>query len=161
MSVLTFISYNQLQSFGFPPEIIVKNYEYYETFYWRGLIIFSVILLILSNILLWTRKIVWALWLTFLFSVVFIMVETWWLSEILYHYKKGNGLGEGGFSIAGIAGAFLCIGLAVGVFANQFLILRLKDKMDGKPEPKEITDLRMSEDSKNEKDIVESEINRE
>ncbi|HRH41638.1 MAG TPA: hypothetical protein PKY82_08345 [Pyrinomonadaceae bacterium] len=84
---------------------------------------------------MWTNRKSWALWLTFSFFAVFIMVNTWWLTESLKAYQIKENLDTAGLlSKNGIFGAIFCIVGGVGIFFDQFLVLRLRDKMFGKPE---------------------------
>jgi hypothetical protein len=134
MALLTFMTSSQLKSIGFPPEQIVQNFVNYESVHWILFWISSGVLLIVGNIILWTEQKAWALWLTLLFFAVFIMTNTWWLTENLANYQIHHGLPTGGiFSKNGIFGAIFCIVGGIVIFFDQFLILRLRDKMFEKP----------------------------
>ena len=62
------------------------------------------------------------------------MVNTCLHTESLYEYQKLNGLGTWGiYSKNGILGAIFCIVGGIAVFFNQFIVLRLRDKMFEKP----------------------------
>lgn len=135
MAVLSFLTNWQLSSIGFPPPQIVDTFKSYESLHWLSLWISSLILLVLSNVIMWTNRKSWALWLTFSFFAVFIMVNTWWLTESLKAYQIKENLDTAGLlSKNGIFGAIFCIVGGVGIFFDQFLVLRLRDKMFGKPE---------------------------
>jgi hypothetical protein len=134
MSVLTFFTFQQLQSTGFSPSKIIENFSFYESLQSQFLWISSLILLIFANVLLWTNKSIWSLWLSFLYFAVFILLNTMWLGELAFAYKKTNGLSDGSFSLLGIAGAVLCVIVAVGVFFDQFIVLRLRAKTSNKPQ---------------------------
>jgi hypothetical protein len=134
MVVLTFLALSQLKSIGFPPVQIVQNFAGYESLHWTLLWISAIVLLILGNVILWTNQKEWALWSSFLFFAVFIMVNTWWLTESVANYQKANSLDTGGIlSKNGIFGVVLAIVGGVAVFFDQFIVLRLRDKMYQKP----------------------------
>jgi hypothetical protein len=129
MSVLTYLSYAQLQSIGFAPSIIAGNFLSYAGTYWTGFWIFSLALLILANIVLWLDRRAWALWLTFLFFSMFVLIRTWWLNELYVNYAKQNNLTAETIPAYGILGVLFCIVFAVGIFFNQFLVLRMRDRI--------------------------------
>lgn len=134
MAVLTFLTYSQLQSNGFAPDRIVQNFEYYDTIHKTALWISSLTLLVLANIILWTYRKSWALWSTFAFFAVFILLNMWWFGDSLVDYKKTNNLLNGSFNIGGIIGAVFVVVVGIGIFFNQFLVLRMRDKMFDKPQ---------------------------
>lgn len=147
LAILSFLSYNQLQSIGFAPANIVENFNSYHGIHWIYLWIASIVLLVFANVIMWTNRKAFALWLTFVFFAVSILVNMWWLSNLLFNYKKQNGLWEGGFNASIIGAAFFIIIAGIGVFFNQFLTFRLRDKMFNKAEaakPQE-TDLPQNE----------------
>lgn len=137
MSVLTYLSYSQLQSLGFAPKDIAASFLSYAGFYWTVLWISALALLILSNVLLWLTRRYWALWFTFLFFSIFVLVRTWWLNEVYVSYTKQNNLPAETLFGYGILGVLLCIVAAVGIFFNQFLVLRMRDKAHSLEKPAE------------------------
>src|SRR5215213_1435539 len=131
MSVLTYLSYAQLQSIGFAPKDIAENFLSYAGTYWTGFWIFSLALLILANVVLWLNRRAWALWLTLLFFSIFVLIRTWWLNELYVNYAKQNNLAAESIPAYGIFGVLFCIVFAVGIFFNQFLVLRMRDRVHG------------------------------
>jgi len=107
----------------------VANYEYYSGFYWILLFSASLVLLVLGNVILWLSRRAWALWATFAFFAVFVLLQTWWLNSLFLNYQRNNNLTESTFSLMGLGGAALCAIVAVGVFFDQFLVLRMRDRM--------------------------------
>ncbi|MDQ3800916.1 MAG: hypothetical protein M3384_15945 [Acidobacteriota bacterium] len=131
MSVLTYLPYSWLQSKGFAPNIIAGNFLSYSSAYTTGFWISLLVLLILSNVVLWLSRRAWALWLTFLFFSIFVLIQTWWLSEAYASYARQNSLpAETPFGY-GILGALICVAAGVGIFFNQFLVLRMRDSIHG------------------------------
>ncbi|HEX8367821.1 MAG TPA: hypothetical protein VF604_04700 [Pyrinomonadaceae bacterium] len=137
MGVLTYLSYAQLQSIGFAPKDIAESFLAYAGIYWTGLWIFSLTLLISANVVLWLKRRGWALWLAFLFFSIFVLVRTWWLNEVYVSYAKQNNLTPESLFGYGILGVLLCIVAAVGIFFNQFLVLRMRDRVHGGAKPAE------------------------
>ena len=144
MSALTFFSYTWLQSVDKPANV-AANFEFYSGFALTFLWISSLVMLILANALLWTNRSIWSLWTTFLYFAVFVLLNIFWLSELFFAYKKANGLWEGGFSLTGIFGAILCIVVGVGVFFDQFIVTKLRDKTIGKPQEVAVVDSQVIE----------------
>lgn len=133
IATVTFLAYSQLQSIGFPPPQIVERFEGYDSIYKTFLWISSVVLLVLGNVILWTNRKSWALWVTFAYFAVFILLNLWWLGDSLVAYQKQNNIGNGSFQAGGIFAAFLVVIVGIGVFFNQFILLRINDKMYNKP----------------------------
>lgn len=131
---LTFLAYSQLQSIGFAPATIAENFKSYSGFHWTYLWIASIVLLIFANVIIWTSRKAWALWLTFIFFGVSILANMWWLNSQLFSYKKQNGLWEGGFDLSLIGASFFIIIAGIGIFFDQFITFRLRDKMFSKSE---------------------------
>jgi hypothetical protein len=129
MGSLAVIAYFQLQSIGFAPAQVVENFLAYDRIYKTVLWVSSLILLVLANIILWTIRRAWALWLAFAYFAVFIMLNMWWLGESLVAFISQNGLADGSFQIGGLIGAILVIVAGLAVFFNQFLVLRMNDKL--------------------------------
>lgn len=139
MAILTFLPYNQLQSIGFAPAQIVESFNYYENIHWLTLLFSSAILLIFANVILWITQKSWALSATFIYFAVTILVNTWWLTELLAKYQAEHNLQTAGLiSKNGIFGAILCVVVGIGVFFDQFLVLRLREKMYPKPLPADV-----------------------
>jgi len=131
MSVLTYYSSSWLASIT-DPRSVVTNYEYYSSASGNFLWISTAILLILANIILWKTRKVWAFWSTLLYFAVFIILHTFWLNASFVQYKKDNGLLAGGIYLSPLVGVILLIIVAVIVFLNQLLVLRMHDKMYAK-----------------------------
>ena len=130
---LTYFSYSWLQSLTKPADV-AANYNFYTNLYWLTLWISSLVLLIVGNVILWTQRKSWALWLSFAYFAVFITIQMWWLGESFAQYQKQNGLGDGSTALGPIFGAIICVLVAVVVFFDQFLITRMRDKMHGTPQ---------------------------
>jgi hypothetical protein len=75
--------------------------------------------------------------MTFAFFAGFLLLQTWWLHGQFLTYQKANNLTETTFSLLGLGAAFLCVTVAVGIFFDQFLVLRMRDKIRGADKPLE------------------------
>jgi hypothetical protein len=127
MGVMTFWCYNWLGSVD-RPETVAANFMNSQSIYWTALWISSGVLMIVANVLLWTKRSAWALWTTLIYFATFIILQTWWLNSLSNNYLTANKM-EAGFVGMGIVGIVLCIITAIGVFFNQFIVFRMRDKL--------------------------------
>ena len=128
MAFFTYYSWSWLQSIGLPAAA-VDGYTYHEGLAWPALWIFSAILLLLGNAVLWTGSRSWALWATFLYFSVFVIIRYFWLDPAYFQFKKSNGLFDGSLSLGPIMAVVLVVLMAIIVFFDKFLVLRLKAKI--------------------------------
>ena len=129
MAVLTYLAYSQLQSVGFAPTVIAANYLDYISYYQQFLWLSSAILLILANILLWNERKSWSLWATLVFFVFFVLLNGWGLNGMFSDYKGSNFPPDSNFSTTGLFSAVICIIAAVAVYFNQYIVLRMRERM--------------------------------
>lgn len=149
MAALSYLTNSQLSSIGFPPPQIVETFKSYENLHWLSLWISSLILLVLANVIMWTNRKSWALWITFVYFAVFIMVNTWWLTENLSAYQIANKLDTAGLlGKNGVFGAIFCIVGGIGIYFNQFIVFRLHDKMFNKSVDEPTTEEAVIEEGK-------------
>jgi len=130
MSVLTYFSYSWLQSIS-DPASVVQNFQTYSGLSWSALWISFVALLVFANVLLWKDRRAWALWLSLLFFAGFIVVQMFIVDQAFFTYQKTNNLTEKTYFLTPILGVAICAVAAIGIFFNQFLVLRMRDKMFG------------------------------
>jgi hypothetical protein len=128
MAGLTFYSYTWLQSVA-APAMVAQNYDYYSNTGWMFLWISSIILLVLANFVLWTTGNAWAMWATFLYFALFILIRTLWLDQSFFNYQRQNGLTDSAFFLGAFLGILFCVLAAIIVFFNQFIVKRMRDKM--------------------------------
>lgn len=129
MSGLTYLAFSNLHSTGFAPAIIAENYNYYSNIGWSFLWISAICLLIAGNIILWKARKSWALWTIFLYFALFIVLQTFWLGQLFFHYQKENRLSDDILSFSPFLGIILIVLMAIFVFFNQYLVKRMHDKM--------------------------------
>lgn len=128
MAFFTFYSWSWLQSLGNPLDA-VAGFEYHSNLSWVALWLSALILLLLANGVLWASKRAWAMWATFAYLAIFLVVRYFWLGEAFFRYKKTNNMFDGSFSLGPVLGAILIVAAGVVIFANQFISVRLYRKM--------------------------------
>jgi uncharacterized membrane protein SirB2 len=123
MCFLTFYARTWLGSIG-SPNSALEGYEFYaglgSTFLW----ISSAVLLILANIILWYSRLGWAMWTTLGYFAIFVILRTFWLEKTRYVFQNSDSL-----FFTPVVGVILIIAAGVLVFLNQFINLRLNEKM--------------------------------
>ena len=123
MCFFTFYAYSWLGSIGSPKDALA-GFDYFagsgSVFLW----ISSAVLLILANVILWNTRREWALWTTFVYFAVFVVLRTFWLEKARYNFQNSDSL-----FFTPIVGVILIIIAGAIVFFNQFLNLRLNEKM--------------------------------
>lgn len=133
MGVVAYLTYSQLQSFGFAPAIIVGSFNTYSSAYWGFLGVSFIVLLTIGNIILWKFRTSWALWTSLAFFVVFVLLKSFWLGKELFDYETRNALTHSSPFITYFLGVLLCAAAAAAIFFNHFLVLRMRDKIYGEP----------------------------
>ena len=128
MAFFTYYSWSWLQSIGQPAAAVV-GYEYNSGVACTALIISGIILLLVANGMLWATQRAWAMWATFTYVAVFVIVRYFWLGEAFFRFMKDNGMWDGSFSLGPVMGVILVVGAGVVVFINQFASVRLNRKM--------------------------------
>lgn len=128
MGALTFLCYSWLQSIG-DPTAIVENYKQYAGISWNTLWVFFVVLVVFANVVLWKTGKTWSLWASLLFFVVFIIAQTFWLDRAFFNFQKEANLTESSLFLKPFLGVTISVLGAVGTFFDQFIVLRLRDKM--------------------------------
>ena len=136
MAILTYYSASWLGSITRPQDV-AENYRYFSNLNWYLLWISSMILLIAANAIAWKTRRFWAFWATFIYFAVFLVLQTFWLDRSFAAYSVQNGLAQSSFSLSPLIGAGLLIAVGFIIFFNQFLVLRLHEKMFAKEIPVE------------------------
>lgn len=134
----TFYSYSWLQSIG-SPEIAAENFSFYSGFGLSFLWITFLSLVIFANLLIWKNGKSISIWLAFIYFAIFMTLQTFWLAPSFLSFKQTHFLTDSSFTITPLVGALIIIVVAIAVFFNQFIILRIREKTIGNKE--ENTDL--------------------
>lgn len=125
---LTYYSYSWLKSIGAPADA-AANFEYFSNISVNYLWIMTLTLLILGNILLWKTRKSWALWTTLGYFSIFVLAKYFWLDVTLSQFRQIKGLPETGIAAGVFMGVFYCVFFAIVIFFDQFIVLRLNEKM--------------------------------
>jgi len=128
MLFFTFYASSWLGSIG-QPSTALDGYRYHSGMSWTILLASTIVLLILSNVILWLTRRAWALWTTLLYFAIFILLRYFWLNQALLEFtnRAGHPVDE---SAAGpLIGAMIVIAAAVFIFCDQFAVLQLHRKM--------------------------------
>ena len=124
---LTFYASGWLGSIG-SPQSIIENHNFYSNLAWASLWLSSIILLAIANAILWQTRKLWAMWTSFAFFAVFVVLHTFWLSPAFSDFQYRNNLQETSISFNPFLGLIVCLLAAIIVFFNQFIVLRMHEK---------------------------------
>lgn len=128
MAFFTYYSWSWLESVGRPADA-VSGYEYHSGLAFTVLSVSGVVLLALANGVLWASQRAWAIWATFAYVAVFLLIKYFWLGESYFRFNTENGLANSSYSFGPVFGVILIIVCALIVFANQFISVRLYQRM--------------------------------
>lgn len=128
MAFFIYYAWSWLESIG-SPAAAVEGYAYHSSFAVTTLCLSSIILILLGNAILWTSRSAWAMWITAVYFVAFVILKFFWLDQALFRFMKANNLTESGFSVGpALAAVFIVVAIVV-VFLNQFIVVQLNRKM--------------------------------
>ncbi len=127
MAFFSFYSWSWLQSIGLPAAA-VAGYEYHSSLAWPALWITSGLLLLLGNAMLWASGRAWALWTTFLYFGIAASVRYFWLDPAFFAFRRNSSLTEASFTGGPFFAVMLIVFMALAVFADQFIVTRLREK---------------------------------
>ena len=128
MGFFLYYSWSWLQSIGLPAAA-AAGYDYHASFAWPMLWITTIALLLLGNAILWATNRGWALWLTFIYFAVMALLRFFWLEQNYFQFRKVNSLADGSFALGPFVAIIMVVVMAVIVFLDQFIALRLYQKM--------------------------------
>ena len=128
MAFLTWWAGSWLHSIG-SPESVKEGYFSSSGVGWMVLWASFIILLIIANVILWSTRKAWAVWLSFLYFAVFIFLRYWWLEGDYLDFARRHSLTDSSFSTGPLVAAILVVGVGMLIFFDQFVVLRLSEKM--------------------------------
>ena len=133
ISIIAFLDYFNLQSKGFSTATIAASYDSYANTYWVFLGISFLVLLAVGNVILWLFRNSWALWASFAYFVVFTLIKSFLLDSLLFAYEVEKSLPQSSKFASYVVGVLICGAVGAVVFFNQFLVMRMRDKIHGEP----------------------------
>jgi hypothetical protein len=128
MSLLTWWAGSWLHSIG-SPESVREGYFSSSGVGWMVLWASFIVLLVIANVVLWTTRKAWAVWLSFLYFALFIFLRYWWLEGDYLDFARRHSLTDSNFSTGPLVAAILVVGVGILIFFDQFIVLRLSEKM--------------------------------
>lgn len=141
-----FYAYSWLGSIGNPLNA-QAGFEYHISLAWYVIWFSAAVLLVLANILLWQTRSSWAMWTTFTYFALFIILRYFVLENAFFSFQQTNNLIDRNFSFSPLLGVVFVFLGAVIVYFNQFLSLRLRDKIFAKEIPeKDLPEKDLSEE---------------
>lgn len=137
MAFFTYYAWSWLQSIGSPSDALA-GFQYNADIAWTSVWIFSIVLLLLGNVLFWQSERSWAIWITLVFFGVFTIAKTFLLDPNYAKLALKFGIGASSPSLDSGSGTFsigalivdtgLIISAASIVFFDHFLVSRLRAK---------------------------------
>ncbi len=94
-----FYAWSWLQSKGNPVDAIA-GFEYHFGIAWMVIWITTLGLLILGNAVLWGTGRAWAMWVTFLYFALLMVLRFFWLGNGFLNFQKARGFSDDNFSAA-------------------------------------------------------------
>lgn len=132
MILLSYFAYDWLHSIG-SPRTALGQYAFYSAASWTFLWVSAAALLAIANVILWSFRSAWAMWATLAYFIVFLALRLFWLDRAAASFLTENRLSDGGPAIGGFFAAVLAILAAAIVYFNQFLVLRMNERMYAAP----------------------------
>lgn len=128
LSFLTYYSYSWLTSIG-SPRAASDGFLYHTDFAWKLLWLSTIILVVLANVVLAKYRQSWAIWTTFVYFAVFVVIRYLWLQRSYLQFSLENGFTDGGWAFGPVFAVLLCAGAAVVLFSNQLLVNRMSERL--------------------------------
>lgn len=127
MTFFTYYSWSWLQSPGNPADA-VAGFEYHSNLAWMVLWLSAAALLMLGNSVLWVSGSAWAMWTTFLYFAVFVVVRSFWLNRSFLNFSSHQTGIDTSVSGAPLVAVILIVLAMIIVFFDKFLVVRLLAK---------------------------------
>jgi hypothetical protein len=142
-----YYAWSWLQSIG-DPRIGMENYGYHRSMGIYAMMIATLLLIVLGNVLLWLGRSAWGLWAADAYFFVFALVFLVLLKAAANSYCLENKLCTDPSRAAGILlTVFGSLALTGILFLDQFIVLRLREKMYG---PERLESAEQKENSRDE-----------
>jgi hypothetical protein len=141
-----YYGWSWLTSIG-DPRIALENYSYHRGMGIYAMLISTALLIILGSVVLWVNGTAWALWVSEAYAVVFALILLVVLNAAANSYCLENNICQDPGRASGILlTVFGGLALSGVIFADQFLLLRLREKMYGRRDTEVATEKENSRD---------------
>jgi hypothetical protein len=117
-----------LSSIG-DPRAAFEGFAYYQSFAWAFLWTAAPLLLIVGNVVLWTTRRAWGLWAAFAYFSVFVAVRYFVTGPAGFAFYRTIEPNAGRFDLSVFLGVVFVVLAAAIVYFDQFLVLRLNERM--------------------------------
>jgi hypothetical protein len=122
------------------PRVAWEAFNYHKRTGVYFVICAVVVLVAIGNVILWNTRNAWALWASHAYFVIFTLAFLIWLHVSGINFCLDNRVcTDPSRAIGPLLVVFGSLGLTALLFADQFLLLRLQEKMHGKTEPEVAT----------------------
>lgn len=147
-----YYSWSWLQSIG-DPRAAVAGFEYHAGIGSFILWITTLILLLIANAVFARSRSPWALWCTFVYFSIFVLIKFFWLGTAESSFRTENRLEHSSSFLGPIVAVLLCGGFGLIVFANHFIAARIIERIyPTAPEPE------IANESNNEENPVADDV---
>jgi hypothetical protein len=125
---VAFFSYYALSWLGSvgDPQDAAAGFAYHTDLGIKSLWAFSVILLLVANIILWTLGRAWAIWTTFLYFAIGTVVNYFWLASAGAEFQRDSSNNAPRFIAEPFVGVALVAAAAVLIFLNQLTVVHMQ-----------------------------------
>ena len=128
-----YYAWTWLQSIG-DPRSAWEAYNYHRRAGVYFMVSWTAVLVAVANVVLWTKRNAWALWTSHAYFVVFALLLLVALHQLGTSFCIQNGVCEDPSKIIGVLMAvFGSLVLGAILFVDQYVILRMREKMYGQP----------------------------
>lgn len=137
-SFFAIYAWSWLGSIGKPAEAL-GGYEFHAGHGWTTLWVSTILLFMIANGVLWVSGRIWAMWTTFAFFAVAIVIGYFILDQAKFAFATANGLTDQRYSIDRFAAVLLIFVGAAIVYFDQFIVTTMKRKMSRENESRNET----------------------
>lgn len=128
LALISYYSWSWLRSIG-SPSAAIAGFDTSDDIGWTFLLITTVVLLVIANFVLARTLRPWALWTTFIYFSVFVIIKYFWLSVSATSFLRQNNLDSGSYILGPFLALILCAGFGTVVFVNQLASIKISNKI--------------------------------
>lgn len=125
---LEFYGYTWLASIG-DPRAAYEGFRYYQSAGWAALWLSAAVLLAIANVILWSSRRAWAMWAAFGYFAFFIVIRFFATGRAGASFYRTIDPSAPGVDLSPFLGVALVALAAAIVYFDQYLVLRLLDRM--------------------------------